>query len=152
MPFGFEYRILDVAVAVAVLLAMAMFLVRLIRQPVKRLTIIQWSLLGGLLLAFGVVWPWHRFSLGISKFGQESIAVADTTQQLRQNDLLANPNRNSRDVSDRAIQIEPDRQIIEAGDVVPVNSTFDHKWNVVEDQRSMLPEQPPAKQLIGQNG
>ena len=62
---GIEDRLLDVAAAVGLLLLAGMIIVRLVWQPTKRLWIIQWSLVGGLVLMVGLVCPWHRFSLGM---------------------------------------------------------------------------------------
>ena len=60
-----EQRLLDVAVAVALVLAVAVLLTRFVWQPAKRLAVIQWSLVGGLVLALGLACPWQIFSLGL---------------------------------------------------------------------------------------
>jgi hypothetical protein len=78
---GLEQRLFDVAVAVAVLLAVAELVTRIVRQPAKRLSIIQWTLVGGLVLAFGIFCPWNVFSLGIWKSAHpiaESVATSPT--------------------------------------------------------------------------
>ena len=65
IPTGIEQRLLDVAVAVAVLLAVAVLAIRFVWQPAKRLWLIQWTLIGGLTLAAGLFVPRQIVCLGL---------------------------------------------------------------------------------------
>jgi beta-lactamase regulating signal transducer with metallopeptidase domain/protocatechuate 3,4-dioxygenase beta subunit len=73
---GIEDRLLDVAAAVGLLLLAGMIIVHFVWQPTKRLWIIQWALVGGLVLAVGLVCPWHRFSLGIIRSNNAAMATS----------------------------------------------------------------------------
>ena len=71
-------RLLDVAVWVGLLSIAAVLFVHLAWQPTKRLWIIEWSLVGGLALMLGMVFPWHRFSLGIVRTDNASASAIST--------------------------------------------------------------------------
>jgi beta-lactamase regulating signal transducer with metallopeptidase domain/protocatechuate 3,4-dioxygenase beta subunit len=84
-----EHRQLDVAVAVCLLLSVALLLLRLVWQPAKRLWIIEWALVGGLLLAMGWITPWQRFSLGVLDANQVSSEATATSLQPDRPELLS---------------------------------------------------------------
>src|SRR3954469_10621078 len=77
-----ELRQLDIAVAVCLLLWVALLLLRFVWQPAKRLWIIEWALIGGLLLAVGGVFPWQQFSLGVLRTNQKSSAAGASSLDL----------------------------------------------------------------------
>jgi beta-lactamase regulating signal transducer with metallopeptidase domain len=72
---GMEERLLDVSVAVATLLAMALLLIRLAWQPAKRLGIIQWTLIAGLVLPAGAFFPRRLIPLGLLNSSPANVAV-----------------------------------------------------------------------------
>src|ERR1700674_3905152 len=99
---GIEQRLLDIAVAVAFLLAVALLTIHLVWQPVKRLWIIQWSLIGGLLLASGLFLPRQVVSLGLLSTnhattpfdeGPASSESSTTEQSHHRNQLLSPSDR-----------------------------------------------------------
>ncbi|MES2793083.1 MAG: carboxypeptidase regulatory-like domain-containing protein [Planctomycetota bacterium] len=63
ITLGLEQRLFDVAAAVTVVLLVAVLLTRLIWQPAQRLAVIQWSFVGGLILAVSLMCPWQVHSL-----------------------------------------------------------------------------------------
>jgi hypothetical protein len=73
---GIEKRLLDVAVAVAFLLAVAVLAIHLVWQPAKRLWIIQWTLVGGLILAAGLFVPRQIVWLGLFS-SDHAVATSD---------------------------------------------------------------------------
>jgi beta-lactamase regulating signal transducer with metallopeptidase domain/protocatechuate 3,4-dioxygenase beta subunit len=72
---GMEERLLDVSVAVATLLAIALLLIRLAWQPARRLGIIQWTLIAGLVLPAGAFFPKRLISLGLLNSSPANAAV-----------------------------------------------------------------------------
>ena len=84
-----EHRQLDIAVAVCLLLSVALLLLRFVWQPAKRLWIIEWAVLGGLLLAMGWISPWHQFSLGVLRPNQKSSYASASSLQSDRRDLLS---------------------------------------------------------------
>ena len=71
-------RLCDVAAAVAVLLLLTLLLMRLVRQPAKRLWLIQWALLGGLLLLPSIFVPGKLVTLALLNLPEQEIQGGET--------------------------------------------------------------------------
>jgi beta-lactamase regulating signal transducer with metallopeptidase domain len=89
---GLEQRLFDVAVAVAVLLAVAALCTRIVWQPAKRLSIIQWALMGGLVLACGIFCPWNVVSLGVWRSANPNWERVVSSSSMAENGVLSSGN------------------------------------------------------------
>ena len=137
LALGIEERLLDVAAAVGLLMLAGMIIVHLVWQPTKRLWIIQWSLVGGLVLMVGLVCPWHRFSLGIIRSNNVTVAAtAISTNPLPDGSSAIDPH------ADAAFSESNVRQKFEGTDTELIDDTHQARIigqksnNVVQSSKS----------------